>query len=396
MVINHIGLPRIFYYPDDGTHSGVSSGNTSSTPVPAKTILPILTSPTTPQEVALSSHPITTLKNRIGAERHDAMKPVISIQFLSIQLKKELCKLLETERGVLELIFNLPDDEIAQFSDATEKLCRLAEQAETIVLNDPTQYESQRKAINNFIDTQLLGIINNSTGFAEPGSIKSISSYMSFISEGLNAFSQTDQVQLCTNFCTDILDHLSLTSRFLNTIKKFDSGYIGEPKIVDINSSIRDALLYFANDKVNAYLKLDPLEDFDLRTKEQQLQVLIDPDLLCKVWLNLGTNSAEACIQNGQQGVPFVIIACSSSDKRYTEIKVIDKGPGINPQEIADPSMILLRGVSTKATKENEGLGMDIINQIIVSAGGTIQVESEFGTENSGTTITIRLPIANQ
>ncbi|GEM_PF-6026378 len=389
------GIPRIFFSPDDGTSGGNSLANicTTDNDIQIVSASPKSITPLTVHEVKSLVHPITTLKDRIGAERHDAMKPVASIQYLLIEFEKELLKMLSKQPGIFELISNLPYDELIGFSNATKKLCSLAEDAEMAVLADPTQYDLKRDDINYFIDKQLLGIINTSPRDPELGSIKSISDTISFISDKLDALPQDNKhVQLCKNFCRDIQDHLSLTSRFLNTVKKFDTGYIGEPRVVDVNSSIREALFFFANDNVAAYLKFESIQDFDSRTKDQQLQISIDPDLLCKVWLNMASNSAEACQRSHMNNVPFIILAEPIADTKYIQIKISDKGPGINPEEICDPNMILLRGVSTKATKENQGLGMDIINQIVVSAGGTINVESNYGTSNSGTTITIRFP----
>jgi len=92
-------------------------------------------------------------------------------------------------------------------------------------------------------------------------------------------------------------------------------------------------------------------------------------------------------------GVPFTIKTSLCPDGNFIEVKAIDKGPGIDPAKVSYPNKILERGFSTKSGKENQGLGMDIIKQIIEEAGGSINVDSEFDTDNSGTTITIKLPV---
>jgi len=78
-------------------------------------------------------------------------------------------------------------------------------------------------------------------------------------------------------------------------------------------------------------------------------------------------------------------------DNKYWAFEVRDTGRGIPPdalQYIFEP----FRQVDNSPTRDQSGvgLGLSIVQQMVVLMGGTVQVESQLG---HGSTFTVRLPI---
>lgn len=120
-------------------------------------------------------------------------------------------------------------------------------------------------------------------------------------------------------------------------------------------------------------------------------RVMGDPQGLGQVLLNLITN-ARAAMKNGGM---LTIGTRQSGD--FAELWVQDTGSGIRRQDLGhifDPFF------TTKAPGEGTGLGLSISHGIIERAGGAMTVQSrheeEAGSEPSGTTFTVRLPVADK
>ena len=117
--------------------------------------------------------------------------------------------------------------------------------------------------------------------------------------------------------------------------------------------------------------------DFD----ESVQKIMIDPDRLSQVLLNLYLNSIEA-MENGGE---LLVSIKNSTDLKLVTIEITDTGSGIQSKDLAhifDPYF------TTKSS--GTGLGLAISYNIIEAHKGNIQIESTFG---KGTTITIQLPI---
>jgi PAS domain S-box-containing protein len=117
-----------------------------------------------------------------------------------------------------------------------------------------------------------------------------------------------------------------------------------------------------------------------------------------QVLMNLCTNAAQAMDDTG--GVLEVSLKDVAFDKEdsviglkkgdYLEIKVSDTGVGIVPENIGS---IFEPYFTTKEPGEGTGLGLAVVQGVIESYGGKINVESQLG---KGTTFTIHLPITKK
>jgi len=121
-----------------------------------------------------------------------------------------------------------------------------------------------------------------------------------------------------------------------------------------------------------------------------------DPTQMHQILMNLCTNAAHAMSEKGGiLKVKLVNVEPSSehtasndglSYDPYVKLTVSDSGTGINPEilrKIFDPYF------TTKGKEKGTGLGLAVAKGVVVSHGGTIQVESSPG---AGSTFTVLMP----
>jgi len=126
--------------------------------------------------------------------------------------------------------------------------------------------------------------------------------------------------------------------------------------------------------EANISIKTDFDSDID--------EILIDPDRINQVLLNLYLNAIDSMNNGGS----LTVMLAKNPKKNGIEIKVSDTGTGItedNLSHIFDPYF------TTKAS--GTGLGLAIVHNILEAHGGEIAIESRLG---QGTGVTIFLPYA--
>lgn len=109
-------------------------------------------------------------------------------------------------------------------------------------------------------------------------------------------------------------------------------------------------------------------------------EVLVDPDRIKQVLLNLYLNAIEAMEQGGTLSVEVL----QDKDSKNVQIHISDTGTGIREQNLThifDPFF------TTKSS--GTGLGLAIVHNIIASHKGEVKVTSRLG---QGTMVTIVLP----
>jgi PAS domain S-box-containing protein len=122
--------------------------------------------------------------------------------------------------------------------------------------------------------------------------------------------------------------------------------------------------------------------DIDLHLSLDNLPAMKgDEVLLRQAFINLLQNSLDAMPQGGE-----LTIAASLSSPDFLNITVSDTGHGIS-ENLKDK--IFLPFFTTK--EKGTGLGLAIVHKIVVSHGGTIQLDSS----KNGTTFKLRLPVRN-
>jgi PAS domain S-box-containing protein len=111
------------------------------------------------------------------------------------------------------------------------------------------------------------------------------------------------------------------------------------------------------------------------------LWVLGDNQRLVQVFVNLFSNSADACC-----GTHGQILITTKRYKQYVYVKVVDNGHGI-PDSIQDKVMEPF--FTTKPAGQGTGLGLPLVYNIIQEHGGDIQLDAS----PTGTCVTLKLPL---
>lgn len=110
--------------------------------------------------------------------------------------------------------------------------------------------------------------------------------------------------------------------------------------------------------------------------------VMMDETQLEQVLLNLTTNARDAMSNSGV----FTIAAGPRDGGATAQIAVTDTGHGMDAETA---SRAFEAFYTTKKRRVGTGLGLAMVEQIVVAAGGKVRLESEPGV---GTTVTITLP----
>ncbi len=109
-------------------------------------------------------------------------------------------------------------------------------------------------------------------------------------------------------------------------------------------------------------------------------RILVDPDQLRQVAINLILNAGNAMERGGR-----LVVRTELDRDEYLLIAFSDSGSGIAEEHL---ERIFEPFFTTKA--RGTGLGLAITKQIVDMHGGRITIESKV---NEGTTVTVRLPI---
>ncbi|MBI4521848.1 MAG: ATP-binding protein, partial [Gemmatimonadetes bacterium] len=106
------------------------------------------------------------------------------------------------------------------------------------------------------------------------------------------------------------------------------------------------------------------------------LDLTVEPDLpavrgvvgeLNQVWLNLVDNAIDAAPENGRVSVR------ARRERGAVVVSVIDDGAGVSEQDrgrVFDPFF------TTKPVGQGTGLGLDVVQAVVRSHGGSVQMDS--------------------
>jgi two-component system cell cycle sensor histidine kinase/response regulator CckA len=162
----------------------------------------------------------------------------------------------------------------------------------------------------------------------------------------------------------------------------FSRKQIFEPKILDLNATIRDferMLERLIGETIRLTTTLDPLLG----------QVLADPEQIHQVLMNLVVNARDAMPDGGNLNISTFNVEVSGDEAAfhpqakpglYVMITVADNGTGMDEetrQHIFEPFY------TTKGPEKGTGLGLSTVYGIMQQSGGWIDVSSEVGIGTS-------------
>jgi PAS domain S-box-containing protein len=113
-------------------------------------------------------------------------------------------------------------------------------------------------------------------------------------------------------------------------------------------------------------------------------QVTVDPQRFAEVIRNLVSNAIKYNVTNG------MVTVNAERTQQGVRIRVTDTGIGISSGDLPKVFEKFYRGENAiLETKEGTGLGLYVVQSLVQSWGGIVQIASEL---NKGTTVTITLP----
>jgi PAS domain S-box-containing protein len=158
-------------------------------------------------------------------------------------------------------------------------------------------------------------------------------------------------------------------------------------------SAIAQEIVHLLRSSIPTTIQINPHFDSDSVIMGNATQ-------LHQIIMNLCTNAAHAMEEKGGQLTISIkdfdynqtplSIREALSRANYMQLQVADTGAGIAPETIGS---IFEPYFTTKSTGEGTGMGLAMVQGIVVSYGGRITVESTIG---EGTIFTIYLPISTQ
>ncbi|MFI8462072.1 ATP-binding protein [Kitasatospora sp. NPDC085464] len=141
---------------------------------------------------------------------------------------------------------------------------------------------------------------------------------------------------------------------------------------------LEDVLMCAVDSLTDPYAPVQPL---DLDTAPA---VLADPPLLERVLANVITNA----LRHNAPGAPVLVTASHHADQ--VEIRVIDRGPGIAPED-RDRVFLPFQRLGDTDNTTGVGLGLALSRGLVEAMGGGLEVED---TPGGGTTMLLTLPAA--
>lgn len=187
-----------------------------------------------------------------------------------------------------------------------------------------------------------------------------------------------------------ILEEVERLDRVVGSVLDLARTNQGSVVATDVNAVLRRTLQVLSTERSSRDLAVDIQLDPSLP------RVVMDPEQLRQVVMNLYRNASQAMLGRGKITIKTRIRAGSGSalpgsstqNEPFVEIIVADTGPGISQKVLKN---LFLPFFTTK--EKGTGLGLAISQGIAQAAGGRIEVQS---LEGKGTTFAVILPAASK
>ncbi|MDX1618303.1 MAG: ATP-binding protein, partial [Balneolaceae bacterium] len=173
-----------------------------------------------------------------------------------------------------------------------------------------------------------------------------------------------------------IHEHGSRADRIVKSMLEHSRGGSGKRQPTDLNALIREYCnLSFHGMRASPY-RIDV--DIELQLDEDLDKLVLNPEEMSRVFINLFNNAFDAMWQKQQENKEYEprITVRTLKQNGAVRVEVEDNGPGI-PDKIREK--ILQPFFTTKRGTEGTGLGLSICNDILKAHGGSIHIESRVG-----------------
>lgn len=179
-----------------------------------------------------------------------------------------------------------------------------------------------------------------------------------------NKSSQNYEIENSMNKINDYAQELSKTIDEVKNVSKLENNILN----ADINKLMKYALNIIKKSYKSKNISLQ------IKNAKEMEKILIFPNKVVKVLLNIFINSQEAFISSKKSSAAVVQVTTSQNEK-YTKIVIKDNAGGISDENL---SKIFNPDFTTKKKRSNAGLGLYSCKQIIEQhQGGRLNVTSE-------------------
>jgi PAS domain S-box-containing protein len=175
-----------------------------------------------------------------------------------------------------------------------------------------------------------------------------------------------------------VLDEAMRVNRVISDLLDYARPHAASNTRTDLNQLIEHAITMAQMQVANGHV------DIEFRRGANLPTVIVDPDEIQKVIINLLLNAIHAVRDRGQ----VIVRTMFDPHDQFVKLFVTDNGEGIAPEHV---DKIFRPFYTTK--KKGTGLGLATSHRIITNYGGTISVESEVG---KGSTFIVMLPVLTQ
>jgi two-component system, NtrC family, sensor histidine kinase HydH len=325
--------------------------------------------------VAIDNHrKITSLNHVAGFILSLSAAEVIGENATQV-VPEELLKLLEnldTEKGVvekeidctvrkgkvipLEVSATLLNDENGMFLGYV------------LLFKDLSEVRSLRKEIARSQRLASVGRLAAGVSHEIRNPLSSIKGFATYFKERYHDVPENQQI---SNLMIQEVDRLN---RVVGQLHEFARPITVSKKPINVRTFLENSLKLIERQTSEGNIKIQTRLDSEIG------EILVDPDRINQVFLNLYLNAMESMKNGGNLNVWLL----KNEEKDGIKIRVQDTGTGINKDDLThifDPYF------TTKAS--GTGLGLAIAHNIIEAHDGEIKVDSIFG---QGTTVTILLP----
>jgi signal transduction histidine kinase/FixJ family two-component response regulator len=191
-----------------------------------------------------------------------------------------------------------------------------------------------------------------------------------------------------TENVAEILRAADSALALVNQILAFSRRQVLNPKVVDLNQSVR-AMARFLQQLLGEFVHLE------FHLAEEALWVKTDPTGLEQIVMNLSTNARDAMQRKGTLTIRTRRISVDpafraarpwAAHPSYVQLTIRDTGQGMEP---AVAARIFEPFFTTKQLGRGTGLGLAVVYGLVQQHGGSVEVETAVG---QGTAFHVFLP----
>ncbi|MFA6597693.1 MAG: ATP-binding protein [Ignavibacteriaceae bacterium] len=303
-------------------------------------------------------------------------------KILKITHLQNIYKLDEKQNGFGQFLFQMPSDKRSTFKlfDNGETIqlmvhsteFRMKEQNLKLISLYNIQPELEEKEIEAW--QKLIRVLTHEI-------MNSITPISSLAATAAGLITNSDRETICKEALADIENALTTIHRRSDGLTSFVNKFRDISKIPKPNfQTVSVADLFYRVRLLTGELISSSDIHFSVCIHPENMEIVVDPDLLEQVLINLINNSVHAIKEPGKGEIK---LTAEINERGRAIVKVIDNGCGIT-EDVLDK--VFIPFFSTK--QEGSGIGLSISQSIIRAHGGNIWVQSQ---PNKETVFSIRL-----